>query len=88
MNLNGQQEIVTVQPGELKVIKNAGLEILHIKLYKDNVYQIHAVQEGLVMFFDGKNAQIFGNALLKSRSCGLCGDLNAETIADLKTPER
>jgi len=88
LNLNGQQEIVTVQPGELKVIKNAGLEILQIKLYQDNVYQIHAVQEGLVMFFDGKNAQIFGNALLKSRSCGLCGDLNAETTADLKTPER
>merc|ERR1719495_2665091 len=26
--------------------------------------------------------------LLRARSVGLCGDLNAETTADLKTPER
>jgi hypothetical protein len=89
MNLNGQHQIVTVQPGMLKVIRDVnGLEILHIKRFEDNVYSVHAVQEHLMVLFDGKHAQIFGSPLLRGRSCGLCGDLNVETTADLKTPER
>ena len=86
--MNGQQQIIRVQPGEVKVIRHNGLEILEIKMTQDNAYEIYAVQEGLFMIFDGKHAQIFGNYLLRSRSCGLCGDLDAETTADLKTPQR
>ena len=89
MNLNGQQQIIQVQPGMVKVIRNVnGLEILHIKRFEDNVYSVHAIQEHLMVLFDGKHAQIFGSPLLRARSIGLCGDLNAETTADLKTPER
>jgi len=88
LNMNGQQQIIKVQPGEVKVIRHNGLEILEIKMTQDNAYEIYAVQEGLFMTFDGKHAQIFGNYLLRSRSCGLCGDLDAETTADLKTPQR
>merc|ERR1711874_599794 len=71
IGLNGRQEIVEVLPGEVKVIRHNGLEILHV-----------------MVMFCGKHVQIFGNPLLRARSCGLCGDLNAETTADLKTPER
>merc|ERR1719219_71140 len=88
LNLNGQQQIVEVLPGEVKVIRHNGLEILHIKRFEDDVYMVHAVQEHVMVMFCGKHAQIFGNPLLRARSCGLCGDLNAETTADLKTPER
>jgi len=89
MNLNGQQQIIQVQPGMVKVIRDVnGLEILHIKRFEDNVYSVHAIQEHLMVLFDGKHAQIFGSPLLRARSIGLCGDLNAETTADLKTPER
>merc|ERR1719187_2237356 len=89
MNLNGQQQIIEVQPGMVKVIRDVnGLEILHIKRFEDNVYAVHAIQEQLMVLFDGKHAQIFGSPLLRARSVGLCGDLNAETTADLKTPER
>ena len=89
MNLNGQQQIVQIQPGMLKVIRDVnGLEILHIKRFEDDVYAVHAVQEHLMVLFNGKHAQIFGSPLMRSRSAGLCGDLNAETTADLKTPER
>merc|ERR1719175_242965 len=89
MNLNGQQQIIQVQPGMVKVICDVnGLEILHIKRFEDNVYLVHAIQEHLMVLFDGKHAQIFGSPLLRARSVGLCGDLNAETTADLKTPER
>ena len=89
MNLNGQQQIIQVQPGMVKVIRDAnGLEILHIKRFEDNVYSVHAIQEHLMVLFDGKHAKIFGSPLLRARSIGLCGDLNAETTADLKSPER
>merc|ERR1711935_344945 len=56
--------------------------------YEDNAYFVNAYQEGLWVIFDGKNTEISGSALLRSRSCGLCGDLNGENTADLKTPER
>ena len=65
-----------------------GLEILEIVRYQDNVYLVNAIQESLWVLFDGKNAEISGSTLLRSRSCGLCGDLNGENTADLKTPER
>merc|ERR1712025_308284 len=88
LNLNGQQQIVEVLPGEVKVIRHNGLEVLHVKRFEDNVYAVHAVQEHVMVMFCGKHAQIFGTPLLRARSCGLCGDLNAETTAELKTPER
>jgi len=89
MNLNGQQQIVQVQPGMVKVIRDVnGLEILHIKRFEDDVYAVHAVQEHLMVLFNGKHAQIFGSPLLRARATGLCGDLNTEITADLKTPER
>merc|ERR1711874_550831 len=31
-------------PGEVKVIRHNGLEILHVKRFEDNVYAVHAVQ--------------------------------------------
>merc|ERR1711922_89139 len=81
MNLNGQQQTIKVQPGMGKVIRDVnGVEILHIKRFEDNVYAVHAIQEQLMVLFDGKHAQIFGSPLLRARSVGLCDDL--------KTPER
>merc|ERR1719219_1104429 len=88
LNLNGQEQIVEVLPGDVKVIRHNGLEILHIKRFEDNHYAVHAVQEHVMVIFCGKHVQIFANPLLRARSCGLCGDFNAETTADLKTPER
>jgi len=88
LTLNGQQQIVQILPGEFKVIRHNGVQILHIQRFEDNVYGVHAVQENTMVLFCGKHAQIFGTPLLRARSCGLCGDLNAEATADLKTPER
>merc|ERR1719431_284003 len=88
LTLNGQQQIVQILPGEFKVIRHNGVQILHIQRFEDNVYGVHAVQENTMVLFCGEHAQIFGTPLLRARSCGLCGDLNAEATADLKTPER
>merc|ERR1712243_321585 len=54
LNLNGQQQIVTVLPGEFKVIRHNGVQILHIQRYEGNVYSVHAVQENLMVSFDAK----------------------------------
>ena len=89
MNLNGQQQTVDVQPGMNKIVQDVhGVHILNVKRFQDNVYLVEAIQEGLWVLFDGKHIEISASALLKSRSCGLCGDLNGENTADLKTPER
>merc|ERR550519_488702 len=83
LNMNGQQQIIRVQPGEVKVIRHNGLEILEIKMTQDNAYEIYAVQEGLFMIFDGKHAQIFGNYLLRSRSQQVVSkDLSMFSIKD------
>lgn len=87
--VKGKPVPVDAQPGVPLIIRNEqGLEILEIVRYQDNVYLVNAIQESLWVLFDGKNAEISGSALLRSRSCGLCGDLNGENTADLKTPER
>merc|ERR1712200_250703 len=89
VNLNGQQQTVDVQPGMNKIVQDVhGVHILNVKRFQDNVYLVEAVQEGLWVLFDGNHIEISASALLKSRSCGLCGDLNGENTADLKTPER
>merc|ERR1712200_353738 len=85
-NLHGASKEVKVLAGITEVLMTP-MSANNMKI-QDNAYEIYAVQEGLFMTFDGKHAQIFGNYLLRSRSCGLCGDLDAETTADLKTPQR
>ena len=52
--------------------------------YKDNVYYVYFVQEGLLILFDGENIEISPSQILKARACGLCGDLDHENTADLK----
>jgi hypothetical protein len=64
-----------------------GNVIIEIKKYKDNVYYVYFVQEGLLILFDGENIEISPSQILKARACGLCGDLDHENTADLKTPQ-
>merc|ERR1711936_84642 len=85
-NLQGVSKEVKVLAGVAEVLMTP-VSATNKKI-EDNVYAVHAIQEQLMVLFDGKHAQIFGSPLLRARSVGLCGDLNAETTADLKTPER
>merc|ERR1712212_1284588 len=101
-NLQGVQKEVKILAGVAEVLMtptsatdmrvqltlNGQQQILQIQRFEDNVYGVHAVQENTMVLFCGKHAQIFGTPLLRARSCGLCGNLNAEATADLKTPER
>merc|ERR1712088_822399 len=72
----------------LKEVKNSEqLTILEIRRYQDNVYTVYLPKEGLLVLFDGERVEISASQLLKSRACGLCGDLDHENTADLKSPE-
>merc|ERR1711862_419472 len=89
LKVKGKVVPVPAQTGVPLIIRDEqGLEILEIVRYQDNVYLVNAIQESLWVLFDCKNVEISGSALLRSRSAGLCGDLNGESTADLKTPER
>jgi len=89
LTMDGQEPVVTLQPGEVKrFVDQNSLVLLEITRYEDNVYLVNAVQEGLWVLFDGQHAEISASALMKSKAYGLCGDLNGENTADLKTPQR
>merc|ERR1719219_1120645 len=86
MNIEGRTEELQVLPGHIKPVVVNGMEIMEVKRYQDNVYLVNAFREGLWVLFDGERLEVSGSYLLKSRSAGLCGDLNGENTADLKTP--
>jgi len=86
---NGQKEQVEIQAGQTKTWKAMnGKVVLQIKKYQDNVILVNAIQESLWVLFDGQRVEVSGSYMLRSRACGLCGDLNGENTADLKTPQQ
>lgn len=88
LTVDGTQKPVQIAPALTTEIKDAnGNIVLDIKRYKDNVYYVYFVQEGLLILFDGENIEVSPSQILKARACGLCGDLDHENTADLKTPQ-
>merc|ERR1719266_400304 len=81
--------MIHLQPNQVHKVESVNnLVLMEITRYQDNVYLINSVQEGLWVLFDGQHAEISASALMKSKAFGLCGDLNGENTADLKTPGR
>merc|ERR1711978_101461 len=62
--------------------------IMEVKRYEDNVYLVIFPQESLWVLFDGRRIEISPSQMLKGRTCGLCGDLDHENTADIKTPRK
>merc|ERR1719376_1340870 len=52
----------------------------------DNVYMVSIPSQGLTVMSNGVSVEVIAPQMLKSRTAGLCGDMNGETSADLKTP--
>jgi hypothetical protein len=86
LNIQGRQEELHMQQGEIKKIRENGREVMEVKRYKDNVYLINMIEESLWVLTDGKRIEVSGSYLLRARACGLCGDLNGENTADVRTP--
>jgi len=92
LNIDGIQKVIKLQPGQtedIAMVRAGHMEtVMEIKAFKDNVYLVNAFKEGLWVLFDGVRVEVSGSYLLRARACGLCGDLNGEKTADLKTPRQ
>jgi hypothetical protein len=88
LNINGRQEEAKIQPGETKSYTENQKVVVEVRRYEDDVYLVKFAQESLWVLFNGKSIEISPPQLLKFRSCGLCGDLNGENTADIKTPQQ
>jgi len=76
----------SIRVGEKLIKKNKeGKTLAIVQRFEDNVISV-IVPEGLKVVTDGSRVEIVASYLLKSRSVGLCGDMNGEQSADIKTP--
>merc|ERR1719167_45140 len=81
----------TVSGSEKKIVKilsgiTEGKIIPMVQRFQDGVVSVYVPEQGLKVLSDGSRVEIVAPQLLKSRTVGLCGDMNGEVIADLKTP--
>jgi len=87
MDVKVNGEHVTIAPGSTYVKElSAGVISVWIKRHADNVYHVIVPSQSLTVMTDGESVEVIAPQVLKSRAAGLCGDMNGETSADLKTP--
>merc|ERR1719295_1479675 len=55
-------------------------------MFQDGVVSVHVPEQGITVLSNGVLVEVVAPQLLKSRAVGLCGDMNGERSADLKTP--
>merc|ERR1712111_341001 len=73
--------------GEQLIKKSPEGKILVIlQHFKDNVISVYVPEQGLQVLSNGIMIEIVAPQLLKSRTVGLCGDMDGEKSADLRTP--
>merc|ERR1712029_434660 len=73
--------------GEQLIKKSPEGKILVIlEHFQDNVISLYVPEQGLQVLSNGIMIEVVAPQLLKSRTVGLCGDMNGEKSADLKTP--
>ena len=95
----GQQQVqiqvngspVTIQKNQQPRVwhsRQSGQADLEIVLSEDNVLSIRNLIDGLQVFYNGKTIEIIAPQNMHNRACGLCGDLNLENTADVKTPKQ
>merc|ERR1719295_901523 len=55
-------------------------------MFQDGVVPVQDPVQGKTVWSNGDMVEAVAPQLLKSRAVGLCGDMNGERSADLKTP--
>jgi len=74
--------------GEQLVKKSPeGKVIVILQHFQDGVISVYVPEQGLEVLSNGVMVEVVAPQLLKSRTVGLCGDMNGEKSADLKTPQ-
>jgi len=86
--INGQ--VVPVAPGQVvekttDPTSTTGPVVI-VKRYLDGVHLVRVPTQSLTVATNGVSIEVSAPQYLKSRAVGLCGDMNSEVSADLKTP--
>jgi len=82
---NGEQLTLPAVGESLIKKSQEGKILLIVKRFQDAVY-VHIPEQMLQVLSDGFLVEVVAPQLLKSRTVGLCGDMNGERSADLMTP--
>merc|ERR1711929_37638 len=85
--LNGEQ-LTLPAVGEQLIQKNPEGEIILIVHRYEDVVLVHIPEQMLKVLSNGSVVEVVAPQLLKSRAVGLCGDMNGERSADLRTPAK
>merc|ERR1711951_325744 len=82
--VNGEQ----IHPIVGKVVKKTvqGKIAAMVMMFQDGVVSVHVPERDITVLSNGVMVEVVAPQLLKSRAVGLCGDMNGERSADLKTP--
>merc|ERR1719370_2379938 len=84
--VNGKQLSLPAVGEELIKKSPEGKILVVLKHFQDNVISVYVPEQGLQVLSNGIMIEVVAPQLLKSRTVGLCGDMNGEKSADLKTP--
>merc|ERR1712055_762250 len=84
--VNGKQLSLPAVGEQLIKKSPEGKILVILKLFQDNVVSVYVPEQGLQVLSNGIMIEVVAPQLLKSRAVGLCGDMNGEKSADLKTP--
>merc|ERR1719290_444389 len=85
VTLNGEELTLPTVGEQLIKRDQEGRIFLIVQRFQDAVF-VHMPQQMLQVLSNGSAIEVVAPQLLKSRSVGLCGDMNGERSADLKTP--
>merc|ERR1712029_773637 len=84
--VNGKQLSLPAVGEQLIKKSPEGKILVILKRFQDNVISVYVPEQGLQVLSNGIMIEVVAPQLLKSRTVGLCGDMNGEKSADLKTP--
>merc|ERR1719430_269075 len=84
--VNGKQLSLPAVGEQLIKKSPEGKVLVILQHFQDNVISVYVPEQGLQVLSNGIMIEFVAPQLLKSRTVGLCGDMNGEKSADLKTP--
>merc|ERR1711972_827453 len=85
VTLNGEELTLPAVGEQLIKRDQEGRIFLIVQRFQDAVL-VHLPEQMLKVLSNGSAIEVVAPQLLKSRAVGLCGDMNGERSADLKTP--
>merc|ERR1712112_258849 len=85
VTLNGEELTLPTVGEQLIKRDQEGRILLIVQRFQDAVF-VHLPQQMLKVLSNGSIIEVVAPQLLKSQAVGLCGDMNGERSADLKTP--